>query len=85
MFKVIITILLSLMPLTALAQTTILPQIVMEVPSGRLTLTEALQISLEASPGVKQAAARIEAAQAVVDQARSALKPMVSANIGRRY
>lgn len=85
MSKIIIIFLLSLFPLTALAQPTNLPQIDMDIPSGSLTLTEALQLSLEASPGVKQATARIEAAQAVVDQARSALKPMATVHMGGRY
>ncbi|SEA39209.1 Outer membrane protein TolC [Desulfuromusa kysingii] len=85
MFKVIITIFLLFMPLTSFAQTVILPQIDMKIPSGNLTLSEALQLALKASPDVKQAAARIEAAQAVVDQARSAFKPMVSAHLGKSY
>ncbi|WP_321393546.1 TolC family protein [uncultured Desulfuromusa sp.] len=85
MFRSIILFLLLFFPLTVSAQSEVLPQIDMEIPSGSLTLAEALQISLEASPSVKQAAARIEAAQAVVDQARSALRPVASMNVGGRY
>ena len=85
MFKNIITILFLLLSLTALVQAAALPQIDMDIPNGRLTLKEAQQLALEASPSVRQASARIEAAQAVVNQARAALKPMVSVNIGKRY
>jgi len=85
MFKNAITILLLFLPLTVLAQSEPLPLVDMDIPSGRLTLAKAVQLSLDTSPSVKQAAARIEAAQAVVDQARSALKPMISVSLGKRY
>lgn len=85
MCKRLIILLLALLPSFAFAQIEVLQQLEMQIPSGALTLSRAIEMALEASPSVKQAAARIEAAQAVVGQARSALTPMVSANLGRRY
>jgi len=84
MYKVFI-ILLVLLPSLSFAQADDLQQLEMEIPSGKLTITQAIAMTLKASPSVKQATARIKAAQAVVDQARSSLKPMVSANFGKRY
>lgn len=84
MFKNIINIVL-LLSLTVPVQAAVLPQINMAIPEGDLTLINAQKMALEASPSVLQASARIEAAQAVVDQARSALRPMVSITIGKRY
>lgn len=85
MYKQIIILWLVLLPTFASAQVTPLQQLDMQIPSGNLTLAQATRMALDASPSVKQAAARIEAAQAVVDQARSALKPMLSVSLGRRY
>lgn len=86
MFKnIIITLLFLLLPLSAFAQANTLPQLAMDIPSGTLTLEKAKLMAIEASPSVKQAAARIEAAQAVVGQARSALMPMVSLTLDKRY
>ncbi|WP_161947637.1 TolC family protein [Malonomonas rubra] len=76
---------LFLLPSFAFAQIEPLQQLDMQIPHGSLTLSHAIRMALDSSPSVKQAAIRIEAAQAVVGQARSALKPMVSANIGRRH
>lgn len=86
MFKNIATLILFLLlPMAAFSQTTALQQLDMQIPSGGLTLAKAQQKALDASPTVKQSAARIEAAQAVVGQARSVLKPSVSVNLGKRY
>jgi outer membrane protein len=83
--NIIITLLFLLLSVSVYAQTESLLQFDMQIPSGTLTLEKAKLMALEASPSVKQAAARIEAAQAVVSQARSALKPMVSLTLGKRY
>ncbi|MDY0189209.1 MAG: TolC family protein [Desulfuromonas sp.] len=74
-----------LLPTVACAQAPLLAQLHMEIPHGSLTLKKAQQMALEAAPSVKQAAARIEAAQAVVDQARSALKPTIGVTLSKRY
>jgi len=66
-----VLLLLLLLPALAFAQVDTLQQLNIEIPSGSLTLTKARQMALDAAPSVKQAAARIEAAQAVVGQARS--------------
>lgn len=82
---VILLLIVLLFPALAFSETTMLTQLNMEIPSGNLTLKKAQQLALEASPSIKQAAARIEAAKAVVDQARSALKPTIDVNLGQRY
>jgi len=86
MYKRIVTSLLFLLlPLIVLAQPTALQKLDMQIPSGSLTLKKAQQMALASAPSVKQAAARIEAAQAVVGQARSVLKPSVGVTLGKRY
>jgi outer membrane protein TolC len=74
-----------LLPSLSVAQMRTLQQLEMQIPSGNLTLQQAIQMALTVSPSVKQAAARIEAAQAVVDQASSLRKPSVRATLGQRY
>ncbi|MEA3361659.1 MAG: TolC family protein [Thermodesulfobacteriota bacterium] len=56
----------------------------MEVPQGNLTLQEAWRQALRNSPGVAEAGARIDAAQALVDQAQSAWLPTLSVYAGYR-
>lgn len=67
------------------AQMENLQQLQMSVPGGSLTLEQARQMALDASPSVQQATARIEAAREVVAQAGSQLKPMVTATLGGRF
>ena len=57
----------------------------MSIPSGQLTLHEAQRLALHNAPGIAEAAARIAAAQAVVDQARAGLLPTVTAYAGYHY
>lgn len=45
---------------------------------GRLTLDEACRMAMENNPGIEQARQRILAAAAVLEQARSAWKPVIS-------
>lgn len=52
------------------------------LPEGSLTLAEARRIALENNPGVTRALKNIEAAQAVLQQARSLWYPQVAANGG---
>jgi outer membrane protein TolC len=88
MFKqkiIFIVLALLLLPALVLAQVPALTPLAMEIPRGTLTLKQAQQLALKASPGVQQAVARIAAAQAVVDQARSSLKPHVNVYAGQRY
>ncbi|MBW2187171.1 MAG: TolC family protein [Deltaproteobacteria bacterium] len=82
---IFIVLALLVLPALASAQFSLLSPLTMEIPSGSLTLKQAQRLALKASPSVQQAAARIEAAMAVVDQARSILKPHVSIRAGRRY
>ena len=51
----------------------------------QLTLPEAKRIALAGSPNVKALLARVKAAEAVVGQSRSALRPQVNANAGLFY
>lgn len=83
--NIIIVLLFLLLPLSVFAQIEVLPQLDMEIPNGTLTLQQAQRMAQAAAPSVKQAAAHIEAAQAVVGQARSALQPQVSVSLGQRY
>ncbi|MBW2185743.1 MAG: TolC family protein [Deltaproteobacteria bacterium] len=88
MFKYTITtilIALLLVPALVFSQNTPLTQLDMRIPSGNLTLKIALQRALDAAPSVKQAAARINAAKSVVNQARSALRPSLRMTLGQRY
>lgn len=50
----------------------------MDIPYGRLTLTQAQQMALKASPRVAEMLARIKEAQAVCEQARATLWPSLS-------
>ncbi len=52
------------------------------VPQGELTLEKAFTTALEKNPGILQAQERIEAARAVLKQARSAYLPTVAAQGG---
>ncbi|WP_320040624.1 TolC family protein [uncultured Desulfobacter sp.] len=54
----------------------------MDIPYGRLTLTQAQQMALSASPRVAEMLARINQAQAVCDQARADLWPTVTVHAG---
>lgn len=65
--------------LTGFAATAPAAQYDMKIPEGSLTLDRARTMALENSPDVRQAAERIQAAQAVMLQARSAWWPTVSA------
>lgn len=56
----------------------------MEVPQGYLTLQEAWRQALQNAPSIAEAGARIEAAQAVVEQAQSAWLPTLSVHAGYR-
>ncbi|MBU0946642.1 MAG: TolC family protein [Proteobacteria bacterium] len=56
----------------------------MDIPTGTLTLREAQRIALAASPGIEEALARIQASQAVLDQARSSLQPTANFYAGYR-
>lgn len=53
-----------------------------QVPSGELTLAEAKRTALSGNPGVAAILARMEAAEAVVQQAISAARPQVAASAG---
>ncbi|PLX98773.1 MAG: hypothetical protein C0622_11375 [Desulfuromonas sp.] len=57
----------------------------MTIPYGQLTRPRAQQLALDASPGVAQMLARIDAARAVVEQARSTMLPVVSAYASQRW
>jgi outer membrane protein TolC len=52
------------------------------VPQGRLTLDEAWKAALDNFPGIQEAQQRIEAARAVLKQAKSAYLPSVTAQGG---
>lgn len=56
-----------------------LAELEMQVPQGGLTLRQAQRLALQNSPRIEQALARIEAAQAQVDQARSGWLPRLKA------
>lgn len=56
----------------------------MDVPIGTLTLREAQRMALASSPTIEEALARIQASQAVLDQARSSLQPAASVYAGYR-
>lgn len=57
----------------------------MEIPFGRLTLAQAQQIALRASPAVAEMLARIKEAQAVCKQARATLWPTLSVHAGHDW
>lgn len=59
-------------------------QLRMEIPRGELTLEQARAMALRQSPGISAATARIEAAAAVVDQARASLWPQLALKAGYR-
>ncbi len=54
------------------------------VPQGRLTLDEAWKAALDNYPGIQEAQQRIEAARAVLKQAKSAYLPTVTAQGGAK-
>lgn len=56
----------------------------MHIPSGSLTLLEAQQKALDSSPTIALTLARIEAAQAVVEQTRATWRPTLSLNADYR-
>jgi len=72
-----LTILLLIIAGSAFAQTN-----EYTLPEGTLTLAEARRIALDNNPGVTRALKNIEAAQAVVQQARSLWYPTLTASAG---
>ncbi len=84
MFKLLTGLLLLLIPCSIGAFEGDLEPLQMDIPRGQLTLEQAQQLALEGSPGIAEAAARIEAAKAVVDQARAGLWPQLSLTAGYR-
>jgi outer membrane protein len=77
-------LLLLLCPYFAGATVDTLDQLQMDIPRGQLTLDQAQRLALKNSPGITEAVARIEAAEAVVDQSRASLWPQLSLNAGYR-
>lgn len=75
-------LLLFLLPCSVGAIENSFEQLQMGIPRGQLTLDQAQRLALENSPGIAEAVARIEAAEAVVDQARASLWPQLSLNAG---
>ena len=57
----------------------------MDIPHGRLTLVQAQQMALTASPRVAEMLARIQEAQAVCEQARASLWPTLSVHAGHDW
>ncbi len=57
------------------------------LPEGRLTLEESQRIALDNNPDIRQALARVQSAEALLDQAHAAWWPQISANGGifRQY
>ena len=85
MFKMVMNlILLGLLLFSSIAGAGEYQPLPMAVPQGSLTLQEARRQALGNSPSVAEAGARIDAALAVVDQARSAWLPTLSVYAGYR-
>lgn len=77
-------LLLLLIPLEGYAGAEEAAPLPMDVPLGRLTLAEAQRTALASSPTIEEALVRIQAAQAVVDQARASLQPTANVYAGYR-
>jgi len=86
MYKLLasLVLLLGLLPCAAVAMTDNLDPLQMDIPRGQLTLDQAQRLALKNSPGIAEAVARIEAAEAVIDQAKASLWPQLSLNAGYR-
>jgi outer membrane protein TolC len=61
------------------------PPLEMEIPYGSLTLRAAQQMAIDASPSVAETVASIEAAKAVVEQARATMMPQLSAALSYQH
>ncbi|MBU0960714.1 MAG: TolC family protein [Proteobacteria bacterium] len=75
---------LLLIPLLGLSHAEEPAPLSMDVPIGTLTLREAQRMALASSPSIEEALARIQASQAVLDQARSSLQPTANFYAGYR-
>ncbi len=83
-FLLILFIVCLLLPLQVKAEPGEPAPLSMNIPSGTLTLKTAQRQARAASPRLEQALARIQAAQAIFDQARSTLKPRINLYAGYR-
>jgi outer membrane protein TolC len=61
------------------------PPLEMEIPYGSLTLRQAQQMAIDASPSVAETVACIDAAKAVVEQARATMMPQISTSVGLQH
>ena len=77
-------ILFSLIVLISIVSATQAGSTDLSHPQGNLTLENACRITLENNPGIEQARQRILAATAVLKQAKSAWKPLISAKGGAK-
>jgi outer membrane protein TolC len=61
------------------------PPLEMEIPYGNLTLRQAQQMAIDAAPSVAETVARIDAAKAVVEQARATMMPQISTSFSYQH
>ncbi len=86
MYSYLLLLVISLLSATSVMAAEPVPlALEMEIPYGSLSLRQAQLRAIEASPGVAETLARVQKAQAVVDQARSTMLPQAGVSLSRQW